>query len=707
MGCVTSGEVHEKYYRTATTVGDIGVIKNDKVVTRRAKGELRSVNNYKIVRPLGRGSYGEVYLCKSKLPPLGISGAGRTRVASKDSFSPLFRRSSTLSRLGTSDSFDESTQFALKVLHRENFSVKEFEILCKVQHPNVVQLIEYIDDVVSNSVFLVFEVLSGGPVAKLLSSGHLKGEPFTEDTCRDLCSQIVLGMIHLHEHGVIHRDIKPENIVFTADRVTVKIIDFGQSRLLKGQFSDDSSRLTKGTPFFQAPEMLTGFFFPDKATDVWALGVLFYALLIGEVPFGVDSSSLIVLWEAIRVETPDYSKLSKPAADLIRSMLQRDLSRRATLPALIQNDWFKEGAQLPKGVDVLENSLRSLRSIVGNPLAKGWEGGGRSYSGQHTAQGFITGQMEAGPALDSMGSKLSQFITQRMAPEGGYDSASDSPRTFVSLQGFSGSVDNTSEASRFGVQKSSLKHPFTTKCSASGLVSILNECVAPVATRFLIVDDTHHERNMLQRMVEKCAMPPSDNSRTIEVHQACSGKGAVQAILEAAQVGEKYDAAFIDLYMPDMNGIQTTTLIREFEIQEGMESLPILLMTTEEERPSNLEELPRGMQVLTKPISCSQLVRILNWFGFNGRDVPFSELSRPKHLADNDYINNSMSRSGIDDGVEFPTASHLRITDGSEERPSFSLTEKNDFDDLSDQQAPGSAMSTPSFGTRARSLSRG
>lgn len=109
----------------------------------------------------------------------------------------------------------------------------------KAQHPNVVRLVEVIDDPSYRKIYLVQELVAGGPV-------HCSGaEPLEQEAARQLFRGMLRGLEYLHAQHIIHRDVKPENILVTADG-TAKITDFGVSRTL----ASDSEMLdeAKGTP---------------------------------------------------------------------------------------------------------------------------------------------------------------------------------------------------------------------------------------------------------------------------------------------------------------------------------------------------------------------------------------------------------------------------------------------------------------------------
>ena len=91
--------------------------------------------------------------------------------------------------------------------------------------------------------------------------------------------QILSALNHMHKQKVIHRDIKPENIMIQGEN-EIKLIDFGLS---KRQHGNNKMTTVAGTPYYMAPEILSGKY--DSKCDTWSLGVLLYVFMSGYLPF--------------------------------------------------------------------------------------------------------------------------------------------------------------------------------------------------------------------------------------------------------------------------------------------------------------------------------------------------------------------------------------------------------------------------------------
>ncbi|KAG0082466.1 hypothetical protein BGZ92_011714, partial [Podila epicladia] len=159
----------------------------------------KMINKYMIVRELGRGMHGKVKLCRDTQ----TNELCAIKIVDK----------TTRRRLGRSQ------------ISSEEKIRREIAIMKKCIHPNVVRLIEVIDDPTARKIYLVLEYMEGGDVRWKDS----EDKPILHlDEARSIFRDVVLGLEYLHTQGIIHRDIKPANLLLSADG-TVKISDFGVS----------------------------------------------------------------------------------------------------------------------------------------------------------------------------------------------------------------------------------------------------------------------------------------------------------------------------------------------------------------------------------------------------------------------------------------------------------------------------------------------
>ncbi|XP_061461172.1 calcium/calmodulin-dependent protein kinase kinase 1 isoform X2 [Rhineura floridana] len=187
---------------------------------------------------------------------------------------------------------------------------QEIAILKKLDHINIVKLIEVLDDPTEDNLYMVFDLLRKGPVMDVPCD-----TPFTEEQARLYFRDIVLGIEYLHYQKIIHRDIKPSNLLL-GDDGHVKIADFGVSNQFEGNDAQLSS--TAGTPAFMAPEALSdsGKSFSGKALDVWAMGITLFCFVYGKCPF-IDEF-ILVLHNKIKnkpVEFPEEKRQGRKLED--------------------------------------------------------------------------------------------------------------------------------------------------------------------------------------------------------------------------------------------------------------------------------------------------------------------------------------------------------------------------------------------------------
>uniref|UniRef100_A0A8C7P209 non-specific serine/threonine protein kinase n=1 Tax=Oncorhynchus mykiss TaxID=8022 RepID=A0A8C7P209_ONCMY len=213
---------------------------------------------------------------------------------------------------------------------------QEIAILRKLDHLNIVKLVEVLDDPAEDNLHMGM-YLTRLPVMEVPTDS-----PFTEEQTRLYFRDIVLGIEYLHYQKIVHRDIKPANVLL-GDDGHVKIADFGVSNQFEGNDALLSS--TAGTPAFMAPETLSDIHqsFSGKALDVWAMGVTVYCFVFGKCPF-IDEY-ILVLHNKIRtkcVEFPESPEISEELKTLILKMLDKNPDTRITIPEIKLDPWVTQ-----------------------------------------------------------------------------------------------------------------------------------------------------------------------------------------------------------------------------------------------------------------------------------------------------------------------------------------------------------------------------
>ena len=163
--------------------------------------------------------------------------------------------------------------------------IQEARAVAALNHPNVVSLYSILER--DNDLYLIFEHVRGRTLADALRRGSL---PFVE--ARRLMAAICAAVEHAHRQKIIHRDLKPSNIMIS-DEGVVKVMDFGVARQAKDVMTKKMLTNTiVGTPPYMAPEQEQGLVRPES--DVFALGVILFEMLTGELPFaGLGAGMLL------------------------------------------------------------------------------------------------------------------------------------------------------------------------------------------------------------------------------------------------------------------------------------------------------------------------------------------------------------------------------------------------------------------------------
>jgi serine/threonine protein kinase len=212
----------------------------------------------------------------------------------------------------------------------------EIAIMKKMRHKNVVQLHEVIDDPDANKLYLVMQYVEDGPFFKIEKDGTCP--KFSEDEVALYLRQILSGTQYLHRHGIIHRDLKPDNIL-RGKNGDLFLADFGVSEMVEGDDVEISGII--GTPLFFSPELcrregkVHG-----KAVDVWAIGVILFAMLFGKLPF--FGSTVEEICSVIQNSSLTIPKTcSAPWRDAVMQLLDKDPTRRITLPELREHECLR------------------------------------------------------------------------------------------------------------------------------------------------------------------------------------------------------------------------------------------------------------------------------------------------------------------------------------------------------------------------------
>jgi serine/threonine-protein kinase len=200
---------------------------------------------------------------------------------------------------------------------------REQEIGEKLDHPGVMKVYPSGHH---SQVYMVMEWVNGRLLRQLMN----EQKKFPSDRAVKIALHIAAALDYIHGHGVIHRDLKPENIMVTAND-HIKLIDFGVAanvgsrRLTFGNFSR-----TMGTPDYISPEQVKGKR-GDARSDIYALGVMFYEMLTGKVPFTGPNAFVIMNDRLLNNPVPPREldpTISPQVQEIIYRALERDPAKR-------------------------------------------------------------------------------------------------------------------------------------------------------------------------------------------------------------------------------------------------------------------------------------------------------------------------------------------------------------------------------------------
>jgi len=209
----------------------------------------------------------------------------------------------------------DGTKAAIKVLHKahDSAAVARFrrEATIRIDHPNVVQVLDTGKTTADGSPYIAFELLEG----QSLETRIAREAPLPPSEVVDIALQATAGLEAAHAIGIVHRDLKPANMFCCADG-TLKILDFGIAHL-----GEDHPRLTRagmvvGTPCYLAPEQARGEADLDARADVWALGAVMYEALCGRPPFLRESSLATMIATIMENLTPLAARIDGLPQDL-------------------------------------------------------------------------------------------------------------------------------------------------------------------------------------------------------------------------------------------------------------------------------------------------------------------------------------------------------------------------------------------------------
>jgi serine/threonine protein kinase len=271
--------------------------------------KLPQIPGYQVIKKLGQGGMADVYL--------GIQEKLQRQVAIKVMIPLLFR--------------DE--QFSRRF-------IKEAQTAAQLNHPNIITIHDVGET--RDSYYIVMEYLEESLSQRLKKRGY-----FPPLEALGVVRMIACALDYAHKKGFIHRDIKPDNIMFRPDG-TVVLVDFGIARAMDSTTHLTRTGMSIGTPHYMSPEQCKGEKI-DGRSDIYSLGVQFYEIITGKVPYNAENTAGIII-KHIQDPIPRLPDRLSRCQPIIDKMMAKERDKR-----------FQSGEELIKFIDGLLTTTKVVR----------------------------------------------------------------------------------------------------------------------------------------------------------------------------------------------------------------------------------------------------------------------------------------------------------------------------------------------------------
>lgn len=300
----------------------------------------KKVANYKVQRLLGKGGMSQVYLAVDE--NLDREVAVKIITLERDRAKELMKRFK-----------------------------REARIIGKLdKHPNIVTIYYYGEDVELGRQFFAMELIKGETLTQRMGRIKRKEQYMPYDELIVIMRQVASALDYAHKQGVIHRDIKPSNIMIEKDGGRAVLMDFG---LVRDIVNESTLGTAFGTPRYIAPEQAISSQQAVPQSDIYAMGIILYELLTGQVPFDDESAMSLALSHITnpppppREIRPDLPEAASAA--LLKALEKEPEKRYKTATAMIEalaNALGVGGQPLPLPSDVYKTVPEADEPIAKN-----------------------------------------------------------------------------------------------------------------------------------------------------------------------------------------------------------------------------------------------------------------------------------------------------------------------------------------------------
>ncbi|KAJ7949309.1 Protein kinase [Quillaja saponaria] len=269
-------------------------------------------------------------------------------------------------------------QVSLENIAQEDLNIimQEIDLLKNLNHKNIVKYLGSLKT--KTHLHIILEYVENGSLANIIKPN--KFGPFPESLVAVYISQVLEGLVYLHEQGVIHRDIKGANILTTKEGL-VKLADFGVATKLTE--ADVNTHSVVGTPYWMAPEVIemSGV---CAASDIWSVGCTVIELLTCIPPY-FDLQPMPALFRIVQDEHPPIpDSLSPDITDFLRQCFKKDARQRPDAKTLLSHPWIQNCRRALQSSLRHSGSLRNINEAVGVEISNGYhESAGESSSAEN------------------------------------------------------------------------------------------------------------------------------------------------------------------------------------------------------------------------------------------------------------------------------------------------------------------------------------
>ena len=296
---------------------------------------LQELGKYKIIKKIGKGGMGVVFLAKHKVMN-------------------TYRALKVLPHSVKEDNYDFFERF-----------MREARIASEIRHPNIVGVMDAETDTIQDVSYIVMEFIDGGTLRRILKIQ----KTLPEIQALLIVKSVAEALKSIAEHKIIHRDIKPDNIMFTRNG-DVKLADLGIAKSEEEDVNLTKNDIMIGTPAYLSPEQIETPKDVDIRSDIYSLGATLYEMLTGTTPYA-GKNTYDILQKMISESIVDPRKknpfVSAVTAKIVMKMLHKNPAKRYQTPQALLDALHEVLQRYP--VSVVQSIIRA--AVLGTELPHG------------------------------------------------------------------------------------------------------------------------------------------------------------------------------------------------------------------------------------------------------------------------------------------------------------------------------------------------